>query len=48
MVIRAMILGSAACSNKYLCFDRSIYKLGHHPSPQFLNVPCIDMIACAR
>jgi hypothetical protein len=22
--IRAMILGSAACSNKYLCFDRSI------------------------
>jgi len=24
MVIRAMILGSAACSNKYLCFDRSI------------------------
>lgn len=34
MVIRAMILGSAACSNKYLCFDRSIYKLGHHPSPQ--------------
>ncbi|KAL9377019.1 hypothetical protein Peur_031139 [Populus x canadensis] len=24
MVIRAMILGSAACSNKYMCFDRSI------------------------